>query len=94
MRTPDSFSKVSIVNITLLVGLLLAACDLCPSDPCSEDNPCAWPHACAHGQCVLPCETIADCPAGSGRCMDPMEDAFLMCVDPDGVPGQMCVSGP
>lgn len=81
-----------------LVSLFLSACDfagLCPSDPCADGTPCPGAHVCAHGQCVLPCDSESECPAGRGgskpRCLDPQgELGFSVCADNDGVPGQLC----
>jgi hypothetical protein len=85
--------------IILFLSYFFMACEfvgMCPSDTCTNDLGCSDGHICVEYQCVIPCESIAECPAGDGdtvRCMNPqgaLPDGMKICADSDGVPGQRC----
>lgn len=79
------------VKVMAFVPLVLAGeCRLCPSDPCDDDSPCPGDLVCTNGQCAIPCETVESCPLGSRLCQDP-GGGVAVCVDADGVPGQVCI---
>lgn len=80
-----------------LLLIIAAGCDflgLCPSDPCSNTSVCPDEHTCVQGQCVLLCDDDAECPVEARCHAPPMAFGLTMCVDDDGVPGQLCEPDP
>jgi hypothetical protein len=94
-----TFWRFSVDRLIAIILAAVAACDfvgMCPSDPCTNDAACPEGHVCGYEQCLIPCESIAECPRDGGvRCYDPQNLlGFKVCADDDGVPGQMCDVAP